>query len=323
MPRPSMALWNTSLYLSGGADPLGDGIEHMDWQFRVGLGVAIIFGLLPYAVKDLPHWFTWAGIAVGLAVVLWGVLPDHHDIPIIPVIIFIIGAAAMAGAAGWIWDHSQTALMKQPSHFSNSGGKGGLGPFGMKGGKGGDGPAAGGGGGGGRATQLPNGAWIIEGSGGGGGAGPAGGAGGKGGGLHGGEGGSSHQREARSGRHLTVKQQRILLAGFLHMPDNPENYGIAVAKVDGDAEAGAYASEFYGVLLRAGIQAGSPSDYSLQPFEANQPQISIAVQDPTHPVSYAEYVGRVLTDAHIGFKYIKAPPIFGRSIVLFVGSAPL
>lgn len=38
----------------------------MDWQFKVGIGVAVVFGLLPFAIKDMPQPLTWAGALIGL-----------------------------------------------------------------------------------------------------------------------------------------------------------------------------------------------------------------------------------------------------------------
>jgi hypothetical protein len=80
----------------------------MEWQFKVGLGVAVIFGLLPYAVKDMPHWVTWSGIAAGLTLVAWGLLPSHERLPVGPVALFVVGVATTVAAAGWYWDISQS-----------------------------------------------------------------------------------------------------------------------------------------------------------------------------------------------------------------------
>jgi hypothetical protein len=82
--------------------------DSVDWQFKVGLGVAVVFGLLPYAVKEMPHWVTWSGIAIGVALVGWGLIPSHERFPLGPVVVFIAGLTFMVGAAGWYWDISQS-----------------------------------------------------------------------------------------------------------------------------------------------------------------------------------------------------------------------
>jgi hypothetical protein len=75
----------------------------MDWQFKVGLGVAVVFGLLPFAVKDLPPWVTWSGLTIGALFVIWGFLPNHEKIPTWMAFIFIACAAGTSGSGIAIW----------------------------------------------------------------------------------------------------------------------------------------------------------------------------------------------------------------------------
>src|SRR5580700_4741553 len=76
----------------------------MDWQFKVGIGLAVMFGLLPYAVKDLPHWISWPGIVLGLLFVLWGLALSYATVPHGPAFLFIAGITLAASAVGWYRD---------------------------------------------------------------------------------------------------------------------------------------------------------------------------------------------------------------------------
>ncbi len=70
----------------------------MDWQTKVGIGIAVFFGLLPYAVKDLPHWVTWGGIAFGVLFGLSGLIPGHEKIPNLLSFVFIACASGAVGS---------------------------------------------------------------------------------------------------------------------------------------------------------------------------------------------------------------------------------
>jgi len=73
----------------------------MDWQFKVGLGVAIVFGLLPFGAKNLPNWVTWPGVSIGILFIIWGILPGHQKIPNGPAILFIVCIAGIVGSIAW------------------------------------------------------------------------------------------------------------------------------------------------------------------------------------------------------------------------------
>jgi hypothetical protein len=78
----------------------------MDWQFKVGIGTAVVFGLLPYAVKDMPQSIVWVGIAGGALFCFWGLYPEHERLPIGPTLLLIASLAGMAGSVSWFYSSS-------------------------------------------------------------------------------------------------------------------------------------------------------------------------------------------------------------------------
>jgi len=96
----------------------------MDWQFMIGIGAAIVFGLLPFAVKDMPHWITWPGITIGALLAVWGVVPNHEKIPLGPTILCIACLAGIAGSAAWYIDiRASGELSQQAETFELSVGR--------------------------------------------------------------------------------------------------------------------------------------------------------------------------------------------------------
>lgn len=75
----------------------------MDWQFKVGLGVAVVFGLLPFALKAMPPWLSLGGVAVGLLLIVWGFLPRHDTLPMPPTIGLILALGVATSCAYLVW----------------------------------------------------------------------------------------------------------------------------------------------------------------------------------------------------------------------------
>jgi hypothetical protein len=76
----------------------------MDWQTKVGLGFTVVFGLLPFEVRTMPHWMIWAGLAAGILLIAWGFIPSSARIPSGAALLFIFGVACCAAALGWYMD---------------------------------------------------------------------------------------------------------------------------------------------------------------------------------------------------------------------------
>jgi hypothetical protein len=74
----------------------------MDWQFKIGIGVTLVFGFLQFAgVGRMPNWVIWPGISVGISFIILGILPSHQKIPIGLAILFIVCMAGMAVCFAW------------------------------------------------------------------------------------------------------------------------------------------------------------------------------------------------------------------------------
>ena len=73
----------------------------MDWQFLVGIGAAIVFGLLGFAVRNMPLSLTWAGITAGGLLMAWGLSHLHDKIPTAPGLLFVACIAGLVGSVIW------------------------------------------------------------------------------------------------------------------------------------------------------------------------------------------------------------------------------
>jgi hypothetical protein len=76
----------------------------MDWQFFIGLGIAVVFGFLPFAVKEMPQPVTWSGITIGVLFILWGayvLLPGHQKLPTGPALVLIASVAGIIASIVW------------------------------------------------------------------------------------------------------------------------------------------------------------------------------------------------------------------------------
>jgi len=70
----------------------------MDKSFWIGLGISIASSALQYAVKQIPAPAAWAGIALGIAVALWPLVPVAYRPASPAYILYSIGAIAVVAA---------------------------------------------------------------------------------------------------------------------------------------------------------------------------------------------------------------------------------
>ncbi len=70
----------------------------MEWQFKVAIGAAILFGLLPYLVKDMPLSITYSGIFGAILFGLWGIPWAAQRIPAWPGLLLILSCCGAVAA---------------------------------------------------------------------------------------------------------------------------------------------------------------------------------------------------------------------------------
>jgi hypothetical protein len=69
-------------------------------EILFGVGIAAVFGFLAFAVKDMPQWISWPGVALGICLTIWGIVPEGKIAPI-PVAAAILGVICLVFAAAW------------------------------------------------------------------------------------------------------------------------------------------------------------------------------------------------------------------------------
>ncbi len=72
------------------------GRNKMDWT---GVGIAVLFGFLAFAVKDMPPALAWGGVAFGIILAVWKHIPldqKYNGPLIIAAAIFVLASAATA-----------------------------------------------------------------------------------------------------------------------------------------------------------------------------------------------------------------------------------
>jgi hypothetical protein len=77
-------------------------------EILFGIGVAAVFGFLPFAVKDMPQWMTWPGITIGVCLAIWGMIPEGKISPVAAAL-FIAGATFITTAVGWQLSRSENS----------------------------------------------------------------------------------------------------------------------------------------------------------------------------------------------------------------------
>jgi len=137
----------------------------MDKSFVIGLGVTFVFGLLPFAFKDLSPVVTWGGLALGVIVILWPFIPLHPRFDR-PLLLIAFALICLAGATGWIISLAGGDALTPVQSQVGLGGKGGSGTITngnglIFGGRGGRGSTAGGRGGDGGSGSIAGGTGVI------------------------------------------------------------------------------------------------------------------------------------------------------------------
>lgn len=128
-----------------------------------------------------------------------------------------------------------------------------------------------------------------------------------------------NERRAPAVRHLNADQRRKLHEAFRLIGRDPvNNMGVALATAKGNDECMKYAKDFYDALIGAGIDAGSPQEYSLPLFDPDQTGVTIGVADAANPPEYAQKIQRALQQASIPAKWIKSSPMLSRSVIIFI-----
>ncbi|MDR6904268.1 hypothetical protein [Rhizobium miluonense] len=73
----------------------------MDKGLILGTAIALVFGFLPFAVKSMPEFISWPGIAVGIAIAVGAMLPLKLQPSLAQSTLYIASIALFASTMGW------------------------------------------------------------------------------------------------------------------------------------------------------------------------------------------------------------------------------
>jgi hypothetical protein len=92
-------------------------------ELLFGIGIAGLFGFLPYAVKDMPPFVAWIGILGGLAICLLALAPIDSKL-VVPISLIVSGALALIAGGALLYErHHIAPAPSEAKHAAESQGK--------------------------------------------------------------------------------------------------------------------------------------------------------------------------------------------------------
>lgn len=73
----------------------------MDRGIVIGVGISVASVAIPYAIKAVPTYIAWPGIAIGLAIAGYAALPEASRPPLASSIAYLVGLTALAIGYGY------------------------------------------------------------------------------------------------------------------------------------------------------------------------------------------------------------------------------
>lgn len=73
----------------------------MDKGILFGAATSLVFGCLPYAIKSMPPFISWSGIAAGIAIGAIAMLPTRFQPSSLQAIMYVASIALFVAAATW------------------------------------------------------------------------------------------------------------------------------------------------------------------------------------------------------------------------------
>lgn len=84
----------------------------MDRGIIIGLGVSVASVAIPYAIKSVPPYVAWAGIAAGIAITLYAALPDASRPPVLSAGLYLLAIVALTSGLGYQHTRPDTPVIK-------------------------------------------------------------------------------------------------------------------------------------------------------------------------------------------------------------------